>query len=59
MKNIVLTLAVVLVLAVCLTVAAQNNHLFRAHDPGPRPNPQSPVPSPVAGLNANETCVVQ
>src|SRR5215831_2857418 len=55
MKHSLLTLAVVFVVAVCLTVLAQSGRLFRAHDPGPRPNPQSPVPSPVPGLNANET----
>ena len=57
MKHSLLTLAVVFVVAVCLTVMAQSGRLFRAHDPGPRPNPQSPVPSPVPGLNANETAL--
>jgi CxxC motif-containing protein (DUF1111 family) len=28
-----------------------------AHDPGPRPNPSSPVPSPVPGLNAHESAL--
>src|SRR5258708_39594563 len=28
-----------------------------AHDPGPRPNPASPVPNPVQGLNANESAL--
>lgn len=27
---------------------------FRAHDPGPRPNPKSAIPNPVPGLNSNE-----
>ena len=30
---------------------------FRAKDPGPRPNPASTIPSPVPGLNANETAL--
>jgi len=29
----------------------------KAHDPGPRPNPQSLIPSPVAGLDDNETAL--
>src|SRR5262249_41807591 len=38
---------ILLVGFVALAVSAQN---FRAHDPGPRPNPQSHIPSPVPGL---------
>jgi len=29
----------------------------RAKDPGPRPNPASPIPQPVPGLNDNETAL--
>jgi Stage II sporulation protein E (SpoIIE) len=32
--------------------------LFKAHDPGPRPNPQSPVPNPEPGLDENETALL-
>ena len=28
-----------------------------AHDPGPRPNPTSPVPQPLPGLNHNEAAL--
>src|SRR5664279_5674494 len=35
--------------------AASSSH--RAADPGPRPNPASVMPRPVAGLNANETAL--
>jgi CxxC motif-containing protein (DUF1111 family) len=34
--------------------AAADDGLWAAHDPGPRPNPASTIPSPVSGLNANE-----
>ena len=47
-------------LGVCATMilAAQNSGLgFRAHDPGPRPDPQSHIPNPVPGLNENETAL--
>jgi len=36
-------------------LAAQ--HRNGAHDPGPRPNPASPVPQPVPGLNYNEAAL--
>jgi di-heme oxidoreductase (putative peroxidase) len=52
--------AVTLVLAVGVTllVVAQNGGAaFKAHDPGPRPNPQSHIPNPVPGLNENETAL--
>ena len=42
---------------VATTLLAQNNARFKARDPGPRPNPASPVPSPVPGLNENETAL--
>src|SRR5215831_5184840 len=38
-------------------VTAQNNLQFRAHDPGPRPNPPSTIPNPVPGLNENEAAL--
>jgi len=37
-----------------LTATAQNS---KAHDPGPRPDPQSHIPNPVPGLNDNETAL--
>ena len=41
-----------------LIVVGQNSgNAFKAHDPGPRPNAQSPVPNPVPGLNENETAL--
>lgn len=39
------------------TLAQSDRSWFKAHDPGPRPNPQSPIPNPVAGLNENETAL--
>ena len=46
---------------VALPVAAEPPaaawHDGRAHDPGPRPNPASPIPSPVPGLNHNEAAL--
>jgi CxxC motif-containing protein (DUF1111 family) len=38
-------------------LAQSNRSFFKAHDPGPRPNPESPIPKPVAGLNENETAL--
>ena len=58
MRHIISTLAVAFILATSLTITvAQNNHTLKAHDPGPRPNPQFPVPNPVSGLNENETAL--
>jgi CxxC motif-containing protein (DUF1111 family) len=54
------SLAVTVLLAAgpTLIVVGQNSgNAFKAHDPGPRPNPQSPVPNPVPGLNENETAL--
>jgi len=46
---------VVLIFLVSLNLHAQFREFsFRAKDPGPRPNPTSAIPNPVAGLNANE-----
>ncbi|HKV77887.1 MAG TPA: di-heme oxidoredictase family protein [Candidatus Sulfotelmatobacter sp.] len=49
-----LVLSILLSGLVTLAVTAQN---FRAHDPGPRSNPQSHIPNPVPGLNENETAL--
>jgi len=38
-------------------MTAQNIAQFRARDPGPRPNPASTIPNPVAGLSENETAL--
>src|SRR5262249_58465842 len=38
-------------------LAQNGGSLLKAHDPGPRPNPQSHIPNPVAGLNSNETAL--
>src|SRR5215469_14298566 len=41
-----------------LIVVGQNGGLgVKAHDPGPRPNPESHIPNPVPGLNENETAL--
>src|SRR5690348_10628846 len=51
---------VILVLAVMVSAAvvAQNGAAsFKAHDPGPRPNPASPIPNAVPGLSENETAL--
>jgi CxxC motif-containing protein (DUF1111 family) len=49
-------LALTFVLAAGLFTAmfGQMNTSFKAKDPGPRPNPATPFPSPVPGLNDNE-----
>jgi hypothetical protein len=61
MRHIFLkSLAVTVLLAAgpTLIVVGQNSgKAFKAHDPGPRPNPQSPVPNPVPGLNEIETAL--
>jgi hypothetical protein len=58
MRHIFLkSLAVIVLLAggPTLIVVGQNSgNTFKAHDPGPRPNAQTPVPNPVPGLNENE-----
>jgi len=54
------TVSVVILLAVSVTsamLAQSNGHSFRAKDPGPRPNPASPIPKPVEGLNENEAAL--
>ena len=54
------SLAATALFGACVTLAvmAQNRGVgFRAHDPGPRPNPQSHVPSPVPNLNENENAL--
>ena len=53
-----LTLTAMLAFAASIILVGQNSRsIFKAHDPGPRPNPQSPVPNPVSGLNENETAL--
>ena len=47
--------AIALATAVSSGVLAQSAAWSRAKDPGPRPNPSSTIPSPVPGLNDNET----
>ncbi len=49
--------AMILTGAIATAVLAQNGGLFKARDPGPRPNPASPIPNPVSGLNDNETAL--
>jgi CxxC motif-containing protein (DUF1111 family) len=49
-------LFVALAAAISSAMLAQNG-LFKARDPGPRPNPVSPIPSPIAGLSDNETAL--
>jgi CxxC motif-containing protein (DUF1111 family) len=47
-----------LCIAVTAGLLAQNaQSWFRAKDPGPRPNPETTIPNPVPGLNANETAL--
>jgi len=53
-----LGLTAMLAFAASIILVGQNSRsIFKAHDPGPRPNPQSPVPNPVSGLNENETAL--
>lgn len=54
------TAFVVILLAGSVTsaVLAQSNETWlKAKDPGPRPNPASAIPNPVAGLNKNEAAL--
>jgi len=55
-------IGLLLFLGCTLSWAEDLNHEWpgrrsHAHDPGPRPNPASPVPNPVLGLNANESAL--
>jgi len=52
-----LVVALLLIGGVTTAVLGQNHGLFRAKDPGPRPNPSSAIPMPVAGLNQNEAAL--
>src|SRR5690349_6200834 len=36
---------------------AEDKGAFQSHDPGPRANPSTAIPSPVQGLNENETAL--
>ncbi len=50
--------AAALCLAIASVVFAQTNGtLFKAKDPGPRPNPATVFPNPVPGLNENEVAL--
>lgn len=50
-------LATILAGLITTTVVAQSHGFFKARDPGPRPNPTSPIPNPVAGLSDNEAAL--
>jgi hypothetical protein len=51
-------IAIVIAIAVTSAMLAQDAMLrFKAKDPGPRPNPVSPIPNPVTGLSDNETAL--
>jgi CxxC motif-containing protein (DUF1111 family) len=39
------------------TPASADNDFFGAHDPGPRPQPASPIPKPLPRLTANEVAL--
>jgi CxxC motif-containing protein (DUF1111 family) len=49
-------IAVTLAGAVTSVMLAQSG-IFKAQDPGPRPNPVSPIPNPVPGLSDTETAL--
>ena len=51
-----IVISITLVAAVSSAMLAQSG-LFKARDPGPRPNPASPIPNPVPGLSENETAL--
>ena len=51
---LVVWMSVVLITA---AVVAENAGLFKARDPGPRPNPASPIPNAVSGLSENENAL--
>jgi CxxC motif-containing protein (DUF1111 family) len=56
------TLIVVMLLGGAVTSAVLGQTgapRFRAKDPGPRPNPSSPIPEPLPGLNGNEAALFQ
>ena len=50
-------IGVILTCGIATAVLAQDSGFFKAKDPGPRPNPVSPIPNPVAGLNENEAAL--
>lgn len=50
-------IAIIVTGAIAIAVLAQNGGFFKAKDPGPRPNPASPIPNPIAGLNDNEAAL--
>jgi hypothetical protein len=52
-----ITVASMLTVLIATGLVAQNAGLFKAKDPGPRPNPTSPIPNPVAGLSDNESAL--
>jgi len=45
------------VVFITAAVVAENAALFKAKDPGPRPNPASPIPNAVPGLSDNENAL--
>jgi CxxC motif-containing protein (DUF1111 family) len=55
-RSTLAVLALLFATAVCLARAQAQGQL-RATDPGPRPNPASPIPKAVDGLNLNEAAL--
>ena len=54
---LILTLAVNALAASADESPQTDRHSGGARDPGPRPNPSSPIPQPVPGLDQNETAL--
>ena len=56
MNHTLRKLAIVLLfVGLATTFAPAEDHGFKSHDPGPRPNPSTAIPNPVQGLSENET----
>jgi CxxC motif-containing protein (DUF1111 family) len=51
-------IALILVVAGAISTSAwADSGFLAAHDPGPRPNPASPIPKPISKLTANEAAL--
>jgi CxxC motif-containing protein (DUF1111 family) len=57
-KDILKQLALAILLAGLVgSPLLAEDHGFKSHDPGPRPNPATAIPNPVPGLGENETAL--
>src|SRR5437868_10489845 len=56
-KRLAASVFVAALIGTSAMLAQSQRSWFKAKDPGPRPNPASAIPVPVAGLNDNETAL--